>query len=439
MKRIQPRILKGFRDFPPEKQIPRLQCIHTLQKVFQRFGYQPIDTPILEYEEILLGKGGGETEKQVYTFKDKGNRDVAMRFDLTVPLARYVAMHKHELPIPFARYQIGKVFRGENTQRGRYREFMQCDFDIIGQDHVSADVTTIQTIIGAMQELHIPAIKVHISHRGLLDELLSQYTPKKDISHQQALIETLRIIDKIRKIGPQNTLELLQSIWEEDVCATILAFGEIQANNEDTLQNIRAILPEESQGLLRLQTIYQIIESLELTSSVVINPSITRGLDYYTGFVCETFITGYEDVGSVCSGGRYDNLTQMFEDELFPGVGASVGLDRLLAILELQEYTIGTDVLSRVAIFALDEESISYCHQLIPIFHTADIGTFMYAASHNLKAFFKYSERVCADYVCIIGSKERETHTVMVKHQSTREQLTQVSIQEAIKWITHVR
>lgn len=435
MNKIEPRLLKGFRDFSPEKQTLRQYCIDTLQEVFRKSGYQPIDTPILEYEEILLGKGGGETDKQIYSFRDNGGRNVVMRFDLTVPFARYVAMNANNLPKPFFRSQVGKVFRGENTQRGRYREFMQCDFDIIGLDHVSLDFAVLQTIVNSFDALHLPHIKIHISHRGIFNDFLLTQTPKIEISSEQVLIETLRIIDKMRKIGTENTKKLLQEYWDESCTEKIILFGTKGHTNEDTLAKLQSLVSLENESFLRLRTIYELAKEVDILDKVIIDPSITRGLDYYTGFVCETFVNGFEDIGSVCSGGRYNDLSQMFSDEQSPGVGASVGLDRLLAILEMMETYQFAYPTKNIVVMGQETHMLGYCHKVQMGLQQAGFAVHVYPLSNKLKHFFKYVEQVQADYACIIGGDEFESKTITIKNQATREQISQVPLHEAIIWI----
>ena len=387
MKKIIPRILKGFRDFSPQDQEIRIYCIDTLQKVFSKAGFLPIDTPILEHEDVLLGKGGGETDKQVYRFEDNGKRSVVMRFDLTIPFARYVTMYKHALPTPFLRYQIGKVFRGENTQKGRYREFLQCDFDIVGTDHVSSDITILQTIMSSFEALCIPNITIHISHRGMLNELLAQYEHNSDISSEQAIVETLRALDKLRKIGADAVVQLLSHIWSENTARILIDFATKEHNNDATLQKIQGMLPQNSQALLRLQKIYSITHELGVSDYIMIDPSITRGLDYYTGFVCETFITNYEDIGSVCSGGRYNNLTQLFDKEEAQGVGASIGLDRLLSIIEEVSTQKPQSSHTKVAVMSQDESTFAYCHSVVHTLQQNDIAAHVYPNSRKMKHF----------------------------------------------------
>jgi histidyl-tRNA synthetase len=340
---IEPKILKGFRDFLPSAEIVRRYLIGVIEDTCRSFGFVPIDTPALEYAEILLGKGGGETEKQIYRFKDNGQRDVALRFDLTVPFARYTALHQDELIFPFKRYHIAKVWRGENTQRGRYREFMQCDFDIIGADSPPVDFEIVLLIHSAMQALGLDTA-IHLNHRGLFNAFLSKY----GVSGKS--VEILRAVDKISKIGYDETKKNLIQITNETVAGTILDFINAGISTESspqsdrnsagisrynmTLDRITELSGGPTEMSERLHTLGRFIDDTGIADSVILDPSITRGLDYYTGVVFETFLTELPEIGSVCSGGRYDNLCGLYTKKSISGVGASIGLDRMIAAME---------------------------------------------------------------------------------------------------------
>lgn len=324
---LQPRVLKGFRDFLPAGERERQRITGVLTRVFTSFGFEPIDTPILEYTEILLGKGGGETDKQVYRFNDQGGRDVAMRFDLTVPFARYMAQHLHELPLPFKRFHIGKVFRGENTQRGRYREFVQCDFDIVGTSDLSADFEIVLLMVRSFEAMGVPNMRVHLSHRGVFNKLLAALGASE---HSE---EILRTVDKMRKIGTDEVHALLRDLAGDEVASSVLRFVSRAGTNEETLDAMRALSPDAGEELDRLEQVLRCAAEVGIADRVVLDPSITRGLDYYTGIVFETFLTELPEIGSVCSGGRYDNLAGLYTNRSLPGVGASIGLDRLMAAL----------------------------------------------------------------------------------------------------------
>ncbi|MDR2952204.1 MAG: histidine--tRNA ligase [Treponema sp.] len=329
---IEPRILKGFRDFLPRTEMIRRDLTSAIESVFKSFGFSPIDTPALEYADILLGKGGGETEKQIYRFTDNGGRDVALRFDLTVPFARFTAQHREELAFPFKRYHIAKVWRGENTQRGRYREFTQCDFDIIGSESAAADFEILLLIRAVFQKLGI-GVTVHVNHRGLFNRFLSQ------IGQRENSAELLRTVDKLAKVGTDSTRESLAALTGEANAEKILGFIGAKGGLEETLGKLVELSGGPSPESERLQTIMRfMLDSAEGGGGepFVIDPSITRGLDYYTGVVFETFLEELPGIGSVCSGGRYDNLAGLYSKSKEPvsGVGSSIGLDRLLAAME---------------------------------------------------------------------------------------------------------
>jgi histidyl-tRNA synthetase len=324
---IEPKILKGFRDFLPAGEIVRKTLLEKLESTFRSYGFVPIDTPALEYAEILLGKGGGETEKQVYRFKDNGDRDVALRFDLTVPFARFLAAHRAELDFPFKRYHIAKVWRGENTQRGRYREFTQCDFDIVGSGTAASDFEILHIMRNSLLSVSKGNIIIRINHRGVFNRFLSRL----DLLDKS--VDILRTVDKAAKMGEEATKQSLSELAGKDRAEEILAFIKISSGFEETLEAMTAAAgscPE----IERLKTIRGYMLSAEIADSFVLDPSITRGLDYYTGVVFESFIADLSDIGSVCSGGRYDNLVGLYSREALPGVGASIGIDRLIAGLE---------------------------------------------------------------------------------------------------------
>jgi len=329
---IEPKILKGFRDFLPHAEIARRALIENIENTFLSFGFVPIDTPALEYAEILLGKGGGETEKQIYRFKDNGERDVALRFDLTVPFARFVALHRAELAFPFKRYHIGKVWRGENTQRGRYREFTQCDFDIIGSDSTASDFEIIFLIRSAMLNLGLD-VTIHVNHRGLFNRFLSY------IGQSEKSADILRAVDKLSKVGADETRKTLVELAGEKNAQKILEFIGAKGGFTETLNRITELSggpSEESQRLMALNKFMREVCDADNADPFILDPSITRGLDYYTGVVFETFLNDLPDIGSICSGGRYDNLAGLYskDKDSISGVGSSIGLDRLLSALE---------------------------------------------------------------------------------------------------------
>ncbi|MDR2966188.1 MAG: histidine--tRNA ligase [Treponema sp.] len=332
---IEPRVLKGFRDFLPPAEIVRRSLTEKIEAGFRSFGFVPIDTPALEYADILLGKGGGETEKQIYRFTDNGGRDVALRFDLTVPFARFTALHALELTFPFKRYHIGKVWRGENTQRGRYREFTQCDFDIIGSDSAAADFEILLLIRSTLRNLGID-ITIHVNHRGIFNRFLNH------IGQSNNSCEILRAVDKLSKVGKDETLTSLSELAGEAHAQKILEFIGAKGSFNEVLNKITELAGGACPESERLSVINQYMRDICVNEAAdtsidpfVLDPSITRGLDYYTGVVFETFLNDMPDIGSICSGGRYDNLAGLYsKNNSISGVGSSIGLDRLLAALE---------------------------------------------------------------------------------------------------------
>jgi histidyl-tRNA synthetase len=394
---IEPRILKGFRDFLPPAEIARRDLIEKIEASFRSYGFVPIDTPALEYAEILLGKGGGETEKQIYRFKDNGDRDVALRFDLTVPFARFLAEHRQELTLPFKRYHIAKVWRGENTQRGRYREFTQCDFDIVGSDSGAADFEILLMMRNTLLGLGAGDIVIRLNHRGLFNRFLAR------IGVQEKQAEILRTVDKLAKIGREETLKLLSAAAGEDRAAEILGFIETRGSFEEILGK----LTEEAGGACpeseRLTMIRRFMADTGTGNSFVLDPSITRGLDYYTGIVYETFLKETPEIGSICSGGRYDNLAALYSKEAIPGVGSSIGLDRLIAAMESSGRLRPRAGYARLAIACLEEDQGGACQALAEKFRRRGIACEVFLEEGKLTKQFMLAEKKGEGWLIIPG------------------------------------
>ncbi len=330
---IQPRVLKGFRDILPAQEIERALLVETLTDTFRLYGFVPIDTPALEYSEILLRKSDGETEKQVFRFEDNGGRDVSLRFDLTVPFARFVAEHREELYFPFKRYHIAKVWRGEKPQAGRYREFMQCDFDIVGSDSPAVDFEILSLMKTALAAIGVNDVTIRLSHRGVFNRFLSR------LALSDKSEEILRIVDKLSKVGEAEVLSLLTAAsGSADAATEILTYirgaGDRPEDFNATLALMENLAGGSGEDTRRLSDIHAYMKETGINTAFVLDPSITRGLDYYTGVVYETFLNDLPAIGSVCSGGRYDNLAGLYMKDRIPGVGSSIGLDRLIAGLE---------------------------------------------------------------------------------------------------------
>jgi histidyl-tRNA synthetase len=424
--RIEPRILKGFRDFLPREESRRSELIDRLVEVFGLHGFVPIDTPVLEYTDVLLGKGGGDTDKQIYRFTDNGGRDVAMRFDLTVPFARYMAQHKGELYLPFKRYHIAKVFRGENTQRGRYREFTQCDFDIVGTDTASADFEILLLIVRSMEALGLERFTVHLSHRGIFNRFLAH------LGAAQHSVEILRTVDKLRKIGAEKTREELAGLVSAERAEKILAYVGARGSAEETLSRMQELAGGPDEDTERMERILAWAAETGIGGHVTLDPSITRGLDYYTGCVYETFLDELEGIGSVCSGGRYNDLASVYTKEQIPGVGASVGLDRLIAALE----ELGGGDTARgsldVLVLCLDESLIGHYHHIADRLRAAGLTAEVYPEAKKLGAQFKFAEQKGARAGIICGPQERAADAVNVKNLETRESFDGLSLDDAV-------
>ncbi len=423
---ITPRILKGFRDFLPEAETRRKSIVATLEKTFSAFGFVPIDTPVLEYTDVLLGKGSGETDKQIYRFTDNGGRDVAMRFDLTIPFARFMALHKNELYAPFKRFHTNKVFRGENTQRGRYREFTQCDFDIVGTDTLSADFEIVLMIRDAFLALDVPGVQIHLSHRGIFNRFLSLHGSAEKSEF------ILRTVDKLRKIGTEKTAELLAVETGDGLARKIIAFITADGDYVTVLDRITALAGGDNPDSDRLRAIGEMAQNLGFLTGLTLDPSITRGLDYYTGIVFETFLTGIESIGSVCSGGRYNDLVALYSSESMPGVGASIGLDRLIAALEELDPASEPVPAADVMIAFLSPDLLTHYHAIAQKLRAAGIRADVFPEEIKLGKQFSIAEKKGIPSVLICGNAEAESGTVNIRNLDTRANHDGISITDAI-------
>ena len=427
---IQSKVLKGFRDSLPSQEIVKKKIISLLEVTFSSYGFVPIDTPVLEYTEVLLGKGGGETDKQIFHFADNGGRDVALRFDLTVPFARFMAQHYNELTLPFKRYHINKVWRGENPQKGRYREFYQCDFDIVGIDSTSSDVEILMMMYSSLLTLKLENVSIHINHRGLFNAFLDfhELTPFS--------VEILRTVDKLRKIGEEETIsQLTQIITDEEKAKKIINFIT-PFENEDPFVTIKRLTEEaggENESSIRLFEIYSALVEANMASRIVIDPSITRGLDYYTGIVYETFLNDLPGIGSICSGGRYNDLASLYTKQKLPGVGSSIGLDRLLSALEeLGSPFFEKNSSADVIIFNTDEKMYGEYQKAANNLREAGIRVDVYLENKKINGQFKYAEQNTIPFGLFINEEKLYT----LRNLSSRTDSTYLSltpIAEAIK------
>ncbi len=412
---IEPRIPKGFRDFLPEKESHRLLLVRRLQAVFERFGFLPIDTPALEFAEVLLGKGGGETDKEVYRFTDHGGRDVAMRFDLTVPFARFMAAHLTEVGLPFRRWHAAKVWRGENTQRGRYREFMQVDFDIVGTDSASADLEILLLMRDSLAALGVPRVSIRYAHRGVFNAFLARR------GLESRSVELLRAIDKQRKIGPEKTRGLLAEVAGPSHAEDILDFIRVEQTPAQTLGKLARVVGDGVEGIQRLRQISAALEQLEVAGSFTLDPSITRGLDYYTGIVFESFLGDLPDIGSVCSGGRYNDLASLYTKQHLPGVGASIGVDRLMAAMEELGLADAASGQPSVLVLYLDDALLGRYHQAAQALRADGITAEVYPEKKKLGVQFAYAEKKGISLAVVCGEQEAAAGAFTLKDLRSRE------------------
>ncbi len=412
---IQPRTLKGFRDFLPEAMIPRESLMQTARNVYRSFGFVPIETPVLEYAEILCGKGSEETDRQMFRFNDHGNRDVGMRFDLTVPLARFVAQHSNDLGMPFKRYQISTVWRGEKPQVGRYREFMQCDFDTIGTTSIASDIETTLVIYELMKAIGFDRFQIRINNRKVLNGLLEKF----ELADKSVTV--LRSLDKLPKIGRDKVLVEMtgDSGISQEQAEKILQLAEIQGTNENVLAQLGPICAGNELAELGLSELTQLIEAtsgLGITdANLNIDVSIARGLDYYTGTIYETFLDDLPKIGSVCSGGRYDNLAGLYTKQHLPGIGASLGLDRLLTAMESLDMIPKSRATADVLIVQFDKSRLREYLQVAQSLRSAGIATEVYPEAKKLGQQFKYADRRGFKAVLIAGDNEFEQGVVQLK------------------------
>lgn len=429
---IQPKILKGFRDFLPESEIQRSLLIEKLTKTFRSYGFVPIDTPVLEYSEILLRKSNGETEKQVFRFEDNGKRDVAMRFDLTVPFARFVAEHKDELYFPFKRYHIAKVWRGEKPQAGRYREFYQCDFDMVGSDSASSDFEILSLMKSALSEIGVDNITIKVNHRGIFNAFL------ENLGLSEKSEDVLRIVDKLAKIGEEQvTLQLNEITQDENKSKEILTFIAGKDDFDSTLELIGSMAGEKANPFVeRMKDIRQMMKASGIDSTYVLDPSITRGLDYYTGVVYETFLNDLPSIGSVCSGGRYDNLAGLYMKEKISGVGSSIGLDRLIAGLEQLGIISKKGSFVDLEIFCMDSSLAVEYQGLAQKLRNAGISCEVFPDAKKIGQQYNVTDKKGIKWGILMNAENAKQGVFVLKNLETREQFENCTVEQAVKIIS---
>jgi histidyl-tRNA synthetase len=420
MPSVQPRIPSGFPEYLPEEQIEFNRLLSIIRGTYERYGFSPIDTPDLELSEVLLTKSGGETEQQIYRF-EKGSTDLTMRFDLTVPLARYAAQHESHLVFPFRRYHIGKVHRGERAQAGRFREFYQCDIDVIGSDSPIVDAEFPAVINEIFSQFNFGEFTIRVNNRMVLNGFF-EGVGLADVSK-----EVLRVIDKIEKISRDELIAELKKLeLSDDQVKKVISFTEIKGSNDEVLHQLSNITISSSQfleGINKLRQLVSALRSMHVPEHrFKIDLKIARGLDYYTGTVYETVLNDHPSVGSVCSGGRYDDLASHYTDTRLPGVGISIGLSRLF--YKLRELgVIQANVMSpaTIVVMPLGEEQIQTSLEIASALRTAGHAVMLYSESNSIKKKMRYADRMGFEHLVLVGEREVADQTVSFKNMKTGE------------------
>ncbi|MCO4761485.1 MAG: histidine--tRNA ligase [Myxococcales bacterium] len=421
-KRITPRTLKGFRDYLPQDMIPRREMIRTIEQTFGRHGFSPLDTPTLEYAEILTGKYGDEGDKLLYQFADHGERQVAMRYDLTVPLARVVAQHRGALPVPFRRYHIAPVWRADKPQRGRFREFMQCDVDIVGAAGPMADAEVLGTGLSILRDLGVKGARIHLNHRGLLAALLG-FAGVNDDGQQLLALRAIDKWDKVGEAGVRKELAAAVGLEAEAIDRLMTAFSTVGDSGAATLDALEALVGP-GEAIDRLREVLGLLQAAGFADGVTIDPTIARGLDYYTGVIYETRLTDdkVSSMGAVMSGGRYDGLIGMFGKTEVPAVGISLGLDRLLAALrELGLVTAASHgATAFVTVFnaAARADAMRVASEL----RAGGIATEVSTLEGKLAKQFRRADKRGCTLAVVVGPDDVQAGTVVVKHLGRGEQ-----------------
>ena len=433
MEKVQPKTLSGFMELLPNEQVLFNQMQDKIRISYEKFGFLPIDTPVIEASEVLLAKAGGETEKQLYTFT-KGDSNLTLRFDLTVPLAKYVAEYYNQITFPFRRYQIGKVYRGERAQRGRFREFYQCDIDIIGDGELNIinDAEIPAIMYETFKSLGLENFSIHINNRKILNGLFEAANVK------EKSVDIMRTIDKIEKIGKDTVIAIFKDDYnmEQESINTIVSFIGITGTTDEKIEKLEKLGIDNELYIKGIEELKEVVKHIRLFNipdeAFEIDLSIARGLDYYTGTVYETFLNDYKSIGSICSGGRYNDLAGYYTDKELPGVGMSIGLTRLFFILnDIGLIKVDKKSISDVLVVSMVEDlskSIEVANKL----RDAGINTEIYFDDKKIKAKFKYADKLNIPYVIVIGEDEIKSGMLTIKNmqEGTQEQM---AIEDIIK------
>ena len=435
MSKVQPRTLSGFMELLPAEQIQFERMAAILRESFSLYGFTPLDTPLIESSDVLLAKGGGETEKQIYRFM-KGETDLSLRFDLTVPLAKYVAMNYGHLAFPFRRFQIGKVYRGERAQRGRFREFYQADIDIIGDGKldITNDAEVPAIIYRTFTALGLRRFQIRVNNRKILNGFYAM------LGLTEKSGDIMRTVDKLEKIGEEKVCSLLTS--EEigltaEQAAEIMKFITITGSNEEVLNALEGYRGRNEMfdlGLDELTTVAKNLNAFGVPQDhFALDLTIARGLDYYTGTVYETTMLDHPEIGSICSGGRYDNLAEFYTDKQLPGVGISIGLTRLFFVLGDQKYlNDGLNTAPADALILPMTQDLSAAISLATQMRAAGIRTQLYTEAKKFKQKMSYADKIGVPYAIFLGDDEISQGVVAVKDMRSGEQV-KVPAAEAIE------
>ncbi|MDA2921834.1 histidine--tRNA ligase [Patescibacteria group bacterium AH-259-L07] len=424
MKKIQATILKGTRDFLPQEMMRRNVVIEIIRKTFEKFGYSPIETPIICPAETILGKYGEEGDRLTYSFKDRGGRLIALPYDLTVPFARFVAANYQDLPFPFKRYQIQRVWRAEKPQRGRLREFYQCDIDIIGSKSLICEAEIVKMIAIVFEKLEIPNIMIKVNSRRLMNAILRFYGV-----NQSEITSIIRIIDKITKIGEEAVVSELQKMGINNAQKIIETLTP-DDTNKNTLKKL------ERYDISELEEFLSYCADLEIPEkNLQIDPTLARGLDYYTGLTFEV-VSEDADFGSICAGGRYDNLCGLFSDKDFSGVGVAFGFERIMLLLEKLKLFRSNNAPSQALVTIFDENSIKDALQTYSKLIEAGIAAEIYFESKKLSKQFKFADKKQIPFVLIRGPEEREKGEITIKRMQSGKQKT-ISLNQLVSYLSN--
>ena len=420
---IEPRTLKGFRDHLPAQALARERILDVARRVYRSYGFAPIDTPALEYLEILTGKGSAETDKQLYRFTDHGGREVGMRFDLTVPFARFCAQHIASLGTPFKRYHMATVWRGENTQRGRYREFMQCDFDTIGTTSPVADLETVLVVHDLLAAIGIERFTIRINDRRVLGGVLAS------LGLADRATDVLRSLDKLGKATRDAVkAELIGHGVAADAVEKLLKMAELSGSMADVLAGLESLVADSESGRAGVAALRAILDGVQAAGvaagRVVVDPSIARGLDYYTGIVLESFLDDLPTLGSICSGGRYDNLAGLYTKQALPGVGASLGIDRLLAGLDELGKLSAVETPAEVFLVFFDDAHLADYLRVAAALRAAGVAVEFFPEAKRVGQQLKVAAKKGFPAALVIGSDEFAAGTAQFKNLATQQSTT---------------